>query len=359
MSTEDRRRLQDRDEKRAFLTPADRFRLDRLGDDEVLARIRSQASESQRGKFELRWLGDLGGRTIESARASLVQILAFWCDRDFGRMDRLFRRSRLMSGAWDRPSRADGAKPGETLGEWLIGQAIDRQDRRGGHGWRPGDSGGSDNPALCPQRTQVCNDSGTNTPVSGSLRGSLSAEVKGICRSCVPDDPKVLSGVMLKLAGRLKKAGPRGIKARFWIQAVEYWRGCVPGCPPWAICWKMFARVYDKAGEGLREIPPLVFYTSVEPRERVIGAARHFSDWFGEPFSLSVRQVAAVTGMGKSVAAEWLAEVVRLGWLVVVKEWPRRSRKATEYAFPDHADDYSSDRTVDEVSTQSPLAGPG
>ena len=68
-------------------------------------------------KFSRLWGGDTSGYdTPSEATAALCLMLAYWTDKDPGRMDRLFRQSGLMRDKWDRPQGLPG---------WTITKALD------------------------------------------------------------------------------------------------------------------------------------------------------------------------------------------------------------------------------------------
>jgi type I restriction enzyme M protein len=70
-------------------------------------------------KFKALWEGDTSGYASASeADLALCGMLAFWCGRDIGQMDRLFRQSGLMRDKWNRP------QSGSTYGMITIVKAI-------------------------------------------------------------------------------------------------------------------------------------------------------------------------------------------------------------------------------------------
>lgn len=73
--------------------------------------------------FEALWSGDTSGQGGDhsSADLALLNILAFWTDRDAERMDRLFRQSGLMRPKWDVVH--DPAQ-GRTYGQMTLDKAI-------------------------------------------------------------------------------------------------------------------------------------------------------------------------------------------------------------------------------------------
>ena len=86
--------------------------------------------------FEALWRGDLSGHgnDASSADLALLNILAFWTDRDAGKMDRLFRQSELMRDKWDVIH--DPASQ-RTYGQMSIAKAI-ADCREGYSGKKPG-----------------------------------------------------------------------------------------------------------------------------------------------------------------------------------------------------------------------------
>ena len=87
-----------------------------LEDDEIYAK----ASASKNGdKFKKLWNGDTSEYPSHSeADAALCSMLAFWCNKDAGQMDRLFRQSGLMRSKWDTD------RNGITYGADLIRKCI-------------------------------------------------------------------------------------------------------------------------------------------------------------------------------------------------------------------------------------------
>jgi putative DNA primase/helicase len=70
-------------------------------------------------KFKALWEGDTSDYASASeADLALCGMLAFWCGRDIGQMDRLFRQSGLMRDKWNRP------QSGSTYGMITIVKAI-------------------------------------------------------------------------------------------------------------------------------------------------------------------------------------------------------------------------------------------
>jgi primase-polymerase (primpol)-like protein len=87
-------------------------------DAQLLARARS--ARNGRKFMDLYYRGDLSpyGGDDSSADLALCCLLAFWCGRDPGRIDRLFRQSALMREKWDS-RRGD-----TTYGALTIGKAL-------------------------------------------------------------------------------------------------------------------------------------------------------------------------------------------------------------------------------------------
>lgn len=70
-------------------------------------------------RFKALWQGDTSGYASSSeADLALCGMLAFWCGRDIGQMDRLFRKSGLMRDKWNRQ------QSGSTYGMLTIQKAI-------------------------------------------------------------------------------------------------------------------------------------------------------------------------------------------------------------------------------------------
>jgi putative DNA primase/helicase len=82
-----------------------------LSDEAVIARAGRARNAAT---FQRLWSGDISGYSSQSeADLALCGILAFWCGRDTGQMDRLFRQSGLYREKWDRP------QTGSTYG-WIT-----------------------------------------------------------------------------------------------------------------------------------------------------------------------------------------------------------------------------------------------
>lgn len=93
-----------------------------LGDDELLKKAMAAKNAD---KFEKLMDGDWGGLGYGSqseADLALGTMLAFWCGKDAARMDRLFRRSKLMRPKWDDP-RGDSTYGANTLATAIGGCA--------------------------------------------------------------------------------------------------------------------------------------------------------------------------------------------------------------------------------------------
>ena len=88
-----------------------------LFDQEILERAKSAKNGN---KFFMLWSGDTSAYENDDSRADLAlcNILAFWCQRDFQRIDRLFRKSGLMRPKWDERRGQD------TYGNLTIREAI-------------------------------------------------------------------------------------------------------------------------------------------------------------------------------------------------------------------------------------------
>ncbi len=87
-----------------------------LTDESVIAK----ASSAKNSDAFLRlWEGDIRSYASHSeADLALCSLLAFWCGRDIGQMDRLFRESGLMRDKWDR------AQSGTTYGRITLEKAA-------------------------------------------------------------------------------------------------------------------------------------------------------------------------------------------------------------------------------------------
>ena len=100
--------------RRAAPAPAQAVDLDDAG-------LIERAKRSKNGAaFTALWNGDTTGYQSRSeADIALCNMLAFWTNKDAGRMDRLFRASGLMRDKWNR------RQSGSTYGALTIQNAID------------------------------------------------------------------------------------------------------------------------------------------------------------------------------------------------------------------------------------------
>lgn len=80
------------------------------------AELVERAAKGRNGAtFAALWGGDLSGYASHSeADQALCNVLAWWCNGDVGRVDRLFRQSGMMRDKWDRPQ-AGGTYGGITV----------------------------------------------------------------------------------------------------------------------------------------------------------------------------------------------------------------------------------------------------
>lgn len=125
-----------------------------LTDDEL---IQKAMNARNGGTFSRLWTGDTSGYASHSeADQALCNLLAFWTNKDAGRMDALFRESGLMREKWDRK------QSGTTYGAITIAEAI----RRCGEGYEPPQRGlGS------PQTA------GTSSPAQTTMDGGKSPQM--------------------------------------------------------------------------------------------------------------------------------------------------------------------------------------
>jgi hypothetical protein len=87
-----------------------------LADDELL---RKAMAAKNGAKFRELWDGgDAGKPSASEGDLALCNLLAFWCDGDAARVDRLFRRSGRMRPKWDERHGA------QTYGEMTVAKAI-------------------------------------------------------------------------------------------------------------------------------------------------------------------------------------------------------------------------------------------
>ncbi|MBZ4192713.1 MAG: DUF5906 domain-containing protein [Candidatus Contendobacter sp.] len=115
--------------------------------------------------FEALWRGDLSGYGDDhsSADLALLNILAFWTDRDAGKMDRLFRQSGLMREKWDVVHDPDGQR---TYGQMSIAKAI--ADCREGYSAKKPSAGKAKAESARPAGAESTGD-GAGTPPSAGL----------------------------------------------------------------------------------------------------------------------------------------------------------------------------------------------
>jgi primase-polymerase (primpol)-like protein len=94
-----------------------------LSDEQLIERAKSARNGD---RFRRLWAGDVSDYGNDHSRADLAlcRILAFWCGGDCERVDRLFRRSGLMRGKWDR-------RTGDSVyGSLTISTAVTGPDTR-------------------------------------------------------------------------------------------------------------------------------------------------------------------------------------------------------------------------------------
>ncbi|MBX9622703.1 MAG: hypothetical protein K2X82_02710 [Gemmataceae bacterium] len=90
-------------------------------DGRLLARIRrSKQGDKFAALFDRGDTSAYGGDASD-ADAALCSILVWWCQGDAARVDRLFRRSKLLRDKWDEKHRADGA----TYGRMTVERAVE------------------------------------------------------------------------------------------------------------------------------------------------------------------------------------------------------------------------------------------
>jgi putative DNA primase/helicase len=107
--------------------PAEKIRLPHpvdASDEKILERARRAANGS---KFDRLWQGDWQGIFASQSEADLAlcNMLAFWTGGDAGRVDSLFRCSRLMRPKWDRRHFNNGL----TYGEATVARACAQRGR--------------------------------------------------------------------------------------------------------------------------------------------------------------------------------------------------------------------------------------
>ena len=88
-----------------------------LTDDQIIERA---CSAKNGGRFSSLWAGNISEYDNDHSRADLAlcRIMAFWCQRDFQQIDRLFRQSGLMRPKWDE------LHGKETYGNMTIQEAV-------------------------------------------------------------------------------------------------------------------------------------------------------------------------------------------------------------------------------------------
>jgi primase-polymerase (primpol)-like protein len=102
--------------KAALTTPV------KISDEELIERAKNARNGD---RFIRLWAGDASDYANDHSRADLAlcRTLAFWCGNDRERIDRLFRRSGLMRGKWDRRTGNSG------YGSLTIAAAVSRPHR--------------------------------------------------------------------------------------------------------------------------------------------------------------------------------------------------------------------------------------
>ena len=101
-------------------TPAPSSKSNVPTDSDLIQRAK-QAKDGE--KFRKLWEGDFSDYPSQSeADLALCLLLAFWTNRDTGRIDTLFRQSKLMREKWDERHFGDG----RTYGQATIQTAIER-----------------------------------------------------------------------------------------------------------------------------------------------------------------------------------------------------------------------------------------
>ncbi|MGB2823196.1 MAG: hypothetical protein WBF17_19590 [Phycisphaerae bacterium] len=93
-----------------------------------------RASTAANGEtFNRLWHGNLSGYTSpQQAAVALCAILAFWVNRDFARIDRLFRHSALFGEWWDKYD----PFMGQTAGAIAVHKALSLTHNSPSFDWR-------------------------------------------------------------------------------------------------------------------------------------------------------------------------------------------------------------------------------
>ncbi len=107
-------------------TPSTKGKPIDLPDDEIIRRA-ERAKNSD--KFKRLWNGDTSGYgSLSEADLALCGMLAFWCQGDAARIDRLFRKSGLMRAKWARQDYSERA-----IAKAVEGKTEFYKPREAGH----------------------------------------------------------------------------------------------------------------------------------------------------------------------------------------------------------------------------------
>ncbi|GIV61538.1 MAG: hypothetical protein KatS3mg044_0404 [Rhodothermaceae bacterium] len=178
------------------------------GDEDLLKQAR-QAENGERfaALFDRGdWQG-CGYPSQSEADLALCSMLAFWCRGDAARIDRLFRRSRLMRDKWDE------RRGSTTYGEQTIEKALEGlPDHRGRRPERPRESAPTRLCRLAKERFRfirdvdgtpyIVGDDGIALPLRGAGRSALAriyydAEEKGLTASTLSEALPTLEALAL------------------------------------------------------------------------------------------------------------------------------------------------------------------
>jgi putative DNA primase/helicase len=136
-----------------------------LSDDELIDKTHQAANGELFGKL---WRADISGyQSQNEADLALCGMLAFWTERDYERIDTLFRQSKLFRPKWDKRHRADGA----TYGQMTIDKALYGEDQKNGNPFLKKGIGSSNLDQQPPPQIEITDLVISEAQASGGTRG--------------------------------------------------------------------------------------------------------------------------------------------------------------------------------------------
>lgn len=315
---------------------------DALADEELIARARVASP-----KFARLWDGNWEGYPSQSeADLALIQVLAYRTRGDAERIDRLFRRSGLMRGKWDKGSL--------TYGRRTIDKARDTAFAPPGltEDLSPSRQSGGKGPSLCYKPVS------TNSVFWRRFRAS---DVRK--RRRIDSAPKKLERAILSLARQFKACRDlEGKEAPCHRRQVKLWfhenqRHLAQWT--WDDVWAAYLVAYGSAksvagagplavafGEAMAAAPPAEA-TQYEPGgkpgptsrrlhalQKLVRLCHRLQAIAGDAvFFLTVRDAADLLGVGKSAAWGYLKKLVGDGVLTLIREGSRVDGRGSEYRY--------------------------